>query len=189
MKPTYVAALACHVWQSCSATCIFNLSNVFLWIFWVAEHVFIMWIFNVFFVACLFLFWFSFCFFHLQSLGLVWQVFVSRVAVWCLARGSSSSTMWQCRVLCVGGVCFWRGSVVSCAWQGFLSDVAVWCLARGKGSFLTWQCGAQRCCSHVAWMTIHSSLSGCGFGFASYLYLNLIKSTFQAKSKSVIVAF
>lgn len=174
------------MWQHWRATCgravlprAFSICRMFFFGFLGSQNMFfIMCFFNVFFVACLFLFWFSFCFFHLQSLGLVWQVFVSRVAVWCLARGSSSSTMWQCRVLCVAGVCFWRGSVVSCVWQGFLSDVAVWCLARGKGSFLTWQCGAQRCCSHVAW-----------FGSASYLYLNLIKSTFQAKSKSVIVAF
>ena len=129
MKPTYVAALACHVRQSCSATCIFNLSNVFLWIFGVAEHVFYNVFFYVFFVACLFLFWFSFCF------------STCKVLAWC---GRCLFPAWQFGVLRVAAVRLPCGSVESCVWQGFVSDVAVWSLVRGRGSFLTWQCGVLR---------------------------------------------
>ena len=129
MKPTYVAALACHVWQSCSATCIFNLSNVFLWIFWVAELVFIMWFFNFFLLFV--------CF----SFGILFVFSTCKVLAWC---GRCLFPAWQFGVLRVAAVRLPCGSVESCVWEGFVSDVAVWSLVRGRGSFLTWQCGVLR---------------------------------------------
>ena len=99
-----VAELFCHAH--------FQFVKVVLKNIWVAEDVFhiFFWLFVMF----------LFLFFHLQSLSLMWQVFVSHVAVWCLARGSSWPPLWQCRVLCMAGACFWRGSVVSCALQWLL---------------------------------------------------------------------
>ena len=99
--------------QSFSATCISDVSNVFF------GFVFVCFFFSVFFLCfCFFLFCFFWCFFCFFLCSFVF-FYLPDVAV----------------------VPFWRGSVVSCAWQGFLSDVAVWCPVRGRFSFLTWQCG------------------------------------------------